>query len=1238
MPMSAAVNLCSLGVLGLGFVPALWPAQLQPNVFTVQVGSPPAAPLTLVAHAQSWFYHKGTNAPQSGWQTIADAALDTTWAAGPGGFGYGDNDDNTVLADMFNGYSTVYSRRTFHVDAPVDPALRLRLVMDWDDGFVAWLDGIELARSSNVPGAPGTEPHYAITLDPAQNHEASAGMNGNPPTEYDLGPASERLGVGTHVLAVMGLNQSAASSDFSLIADLHMGQTEPGPVQQGSFVLSKTSSLVLYGWNTLTDATQVTVNGVPAEFNIIEGGWSRTHPLQPGMNRLCIAALDMQGHILASETKDAVYETGTVPVGGLVASDTTWTASSGTVRLTNDVVIGPGATLSIGEGTVILLEADRGILVGTDGALDVSGTADRPIYLLPADGTNAWGSMSATGSGSLIRLRHAETVAGQLRATDGGTLHVEDTLLRDYPAGAMVTGTDGGGIELIRTHVNNDDLILAHNTPLRVEDSLLEHGGRDGLRFSGTGEPVHVRRSTVRYRPSSGGAAGDGGVVVFFEGAQPGLGIVVEDCLIHGFEGAGVLLGQGAHGATVRNALVYDCGIGVAANASTASVFDRSTISRCETGMALGVHPETATAVASNLIVWGNSAGVVVAGSSSLVIVFSDVQGGVAGTGNLDLDPLFVNALESDFRLGPNSPALGTGLGGVDMGERLPVGGIPPEPFELAATADGTNAMQLTWKENADNENTFVLERCTNGTLWEPLGFAGANQRALGDSTAEIGTRYFYRVRAENNSGSSRWSNVAGGMRRVPTLALGGTLVRDAFWSDSLGTIVVASNLVVPRDLSLTLLPGTTVLVTNGASIVAAAGGTIQATGEPGKLVTIGALQPGVLWRELSAQGAGASITLRFADISGGQTTVYSNAFGLLEDSYFHDYRTTVGAPFIPPIILSSFAASMVVRRCHVREYYETLFRDGVILIEQCLFEYASGDALDFDGAQPGTVLGRSTFRHGTRAPTNIDAVDVGPGQLGACRDVVIEDCLIFDFPTDKGVSIGDAPNQAIGTVVRHCLIYGCLSGVQVKDTALAEVYHCTIVGNHWGFTNYNKSLPSALPAGGGHTTNAHSNILWDNGVTVSMWNMGTLTADHSNFGGTNWPGDGNLSADPLFVNAIQGDYRLQAGSPCIGSGRNGADMGARYPVGAPMAASHSTFQSVALANGALVLRFWADSEKSYTIQSRASLSDGAWDDVTDVPAPALPTLTEVRDPMGTGPARFYRIWSHVGTAMASPP
>jgi hypothetical protein len=267
----------------------------------------------------------------------------------------------------------------------------------------------------------------------------------------------------------------------------------------------------------------------------------------------------------------------------------------------------------------------------------------------------------------------------------------------------------------------------------------------------------------------------------------------------------------------------------------------------------------------------------------------------------------------------------------------------------------------------------------------------------------------------------------------------------------------------------------------------------------------------------------------------------------------------------------------------------------------------------------------RCTFRHGTLGTSNIDAVDVGPGQLGASRGVVIEDCVMFDFPTDKGVSIGDTPYPATEIVIRNCLIHGCRFGVQVKDDSVAEVYQCTIVNNDWGLNNYNKADPLSL-FGGGHTLNAHNNVLWDNGIAIAMLNSGTLTAEYCNFGDIQWPGIGNITENPVFLNPTVGDYRLDSNSPSRGTGRDGADMGAQFPVGAPMASSHPYFDSVELGSGDVVLRFWADSERSYVIQSSSAALGGTWEAIVDVPLHAVPRIVEIRLPRNIDKQHYCRI------------
>lgn len=174
----------------------------------------------LVNASDTWRYHKGTNAPQANWKTIADASLNSEWGSGPGGFGYGDSDDATVLSDMMNRYVTVYVRRTFNVPSALPSNLQLQLTVDYDDAYVAYLDGEEIARSANiVNGVVGVEP--SSTNRASSTREASAG-GGSAPVVVGLGNAASRLAPGNHILALIGLNESSSSTDFSLIPNLRL--------------------------------------------------------------------------------------------------------------------------------------------------------------------------------------------------------------------------------------------------------------------------------------------------------------------------------------------------------------------------------------------------------------------------------------------------------------------------------------------------------------------------------------------------------------------------------------------------------------------------------------------------------------------------------------------------------------------------------------------------------------------------------------------------------------------------------------------------------------------------------------------------------------------------------------------------------------------------------------------------------------------------------------------------------
>jgi hypothetical protein len=158
----------------------------------------------LVEIGDAWRYFKGTVAPPVDW--AAPDFVETDWLDGTTGIGYGDGDDATTLTDMMNGYVAFFARRAFNVtDLP--SITRLVLFIDYDDGFSAYLNGVEVARRGL--GTAGTPIAFDQTAD---GHEAQ--MSGGVPEFIDIGIAN--LLAGTNVLAIELHNTAIDSTDATL--------------------------------------------------------------------------------------------------------------------------------------------------------------------------------------------------------------------------------------------------------------------------------------------------------------------------------------------------------------------------------------------------------------------------------------------------------------------------------------------------------------------------------------------------------------------------------------------------------------------------------------------------------------------------------------------------------------------------------------------------------------------------------------------------------------------------------------------------------------------------------------------------------------------------------------------------------------------------------------------------------------------------------------------------------------
>lgn len=159
---------------------------------------------TIIKAEDDWKYILPAAEPDTNWRYAS--FNDNSWNSGKGGFGYGDNDDGTLVP---SGTRSVFIRKTFTV---TDTSTILQMVFnaDYDDAFVAYLNGNEIARA-NITGI-----HPAFDQLALSTHEAVMYSGGVPDMTSLLKTQVRRFLVnGINVLAIQIHNDAVTSSDMT---------------------------------------------------------------------------------------------------------------------------------------------------------------------------------------------------------------------------------------------------------------------------------------------------------------------------------------------------------------------------------------------------------------------------------------------------------------------------------------------------------------------------------------------------------------------------------------------------------------------------------------------------------------------------------------------------------------------------------------------------------------------------------------------------------------------------------------------------------------------------------------------------------------------------------------------------------------------------------------------------------------------------------------------------------------
>ena len=194
---------------------------------------------TVINWGDEWNYFIGYTNPPSNWRELSFD--DSGWLNGPSGFGYGDGDDATEVPQVMS----VFVRKTFQVES-IDNIAALVFHVDYDDAFVAYLNGNEIARA-NI-GTPGFVPNYD---EGAYEWWEAEIYGGGLPERYEIDPEPGLLTNGENVLAIQVHNYNITSSDMSLIPFFTLGMLQAPDNPSGTpdilnFSLTNLHTCLLY--------------------------------------------------------------------------------------------------------------------------------------------------------------------------------------------------------------------------------------------------------------------------------------------------------------------------------------------------------------------------------------------------------------------------------------------------------------------------------------------------------------------------------------------------------------------------------------------------------------------------------------------------------------------------------------------------------------------------------------------------------------------------------------------------------------------------------------------------------------------------------------------------------------------------------------------------------------------------------------------------------------------------------
>jgi len=501
-----------------------------------------------------------------------------------------------------------------------------------------------------------------------------------------------------HVLSLIP-QEFTISSDLTLYQGYHrtMMSTATGDNVYGTANAIETRTVYVNGQRANWWPTYGDVDNGQCKWAIASGGI----PLNPGINRIIVQTFDgpiETGNELERGYIDIWYDDGfDMDLSGTLASDTILDAASGLWHVTGDLIVPSGVTLTIMPGTTLFFDSGTGITVQQGGRLLAEGTEYQRIRFTKVPGNNLqWDGIKFDNTLEDNRLCFVdhEFGDGQDESTDvqysrllidnmtwAGTneriLNIDhpSVICRNsvFPSIDSTEPVHGVGLRgdeyiifdgcIFGTASGYNDIIDFRdaNRPgpiLQLYNSIFIGGGDDGADLDST--DAHVEGNLFMNFHGGGGDGTSSAVATGVESGNPSEVYVARNIFVNNDHS--VLLKE-------------DCYLYAQNN-----VFVNSDIAVVTFGEPYRDPPRApgGGAYMDGNIFWNNTEifehffqePLPNYGPTGEVVVSRSIlpsQWHYLGLNNIDADPIFVDP-NADFHLKSMSPAIGTGLCGLDMG------------------------------------------------------------------------------------------------------------------------------------------------------------------------------------------------------------------------------------------------------------------------------------------------------------------------------------------------------------------------------------------------------------------------------------------------------------------------------------------------------------------------------------------------------------------------------------------